>query len=50
MPEDEYDRHEGRELARDLRLWLAGCGIVVLIAVLAFVVYAVLLMHSGWRG
>jgi len=33
-----------------MRYWLAGCGIVVLIVLIAFAVYAVLLVHSGWRG
>lgn len=51
MPGDgEYDRGERREFTRDLRDWLAGCGIVVLILVIAFVVYAVLLARSGWHG
>ena len=51
MPGDgEYDRHERQEYGRDFRLWLAGCGVVVLITVAAFAIYAVLLIHSGWRG
>jgi hypothetical protein len=51
LPGDgEYDRHERKELAGDFRLWLAGCGIVVLITLIAFVVYAILLIHSGWKG
>jgi len=51
LPGDgEYDRHERQEYGRDFRWWLAGCGVVVLITVAAFVIYAVLLIHSGWRG
>jgi len=51
LPGDgEYDRHEGKEFGDDARLWLVGCGIVVLITLAAFVVYAVLLVHSGWKG
>jgi len=46
----EYDRGERKELARELRVWLAGCGIVALIVVLSFVIYAVLLVRSGWHG
>lgn len=51
MPGDgEYDRGERKQLGRELRLWLIGCGIVVLITLAAFVVYALLLINSGWRG
>jgi hypothetical protein len=51
LPGDgEYDRHERKEFGDDFRLWLAGCGIVVLITVAAFVVYAILLFQSGWKG
>ena len=48
--EREYDRGEKREFARDFRLWLAGCALVVLIVALAFAIYAVLLIRSGWHG
>jgi len=48
--ENEYDRGERKELVRNAWLWLAGCGVVALILVLAFVVYGVLLVHSGWHG
>jgi len=51
LPGDgEYDRGEGKQLARDFRLWLAGCGIVVLALVLAFIIYGMLLVRSGWHG
>jgi hypothetical protein len=51
LPGDgEYDRHEGKELGDDFRLWLAGCAIVVLFTVVAFVIYAIVLFHSGWKG
>jgi hypothetical protein len=51
LPGDgEYDRHEREEFAGDLRLWLIGCGVVVLFTLIAFVVYAILLFHSGWKG
>jgi hypothetical protein len=46
----EYDRGERKELAREFRLWLIGCGIVVLIVLLTFAIYAVLLLTSGWHG
>jgi hypothetical protein len=48
--EGGYDRGERKELSREFRMWLAGCGIVVLILVFCFVVYAVLLIRSGWHG
>jgi hypothetical protein len=51
LPGDgEYDRGEKREAARDLRMWLAGCAIVVLIVIVSFAIYAVLLIRSGWHG
>ena len=51
LPGDgEYDRGERKELSREFRMWLAGCGIVVLILVICFVIYAVLLIKSGWHG
>jgi hypothetical protein len=51
LPGDgEYDRGEKREAARDLRMWLVGCAIVVLIVVFSFATYAVLLIRSGWHG
>ena len=51
LPGDgEYDRHERDQYARDFRLWLAGCGIVVAITLVAFVIYAVVLIRSGWHG
>jgi len=46
----EYQRGERKEFVRDFGLWFAGCGIVVLIVLLAFIVYAVLLVRSGWHG
>jgi hypothetical protein len=49
-PPGEYDRGERKEFAREFRSWLFGCGIIVLIVILAFVVYAILLIASGWRG
>ena len=49
LPGDgEYDRGERQQFVRDLRMWFAGCGIVVLIVLVAFAIYAVLLVHSGW--
>jgi len=46
----EYDRGERKQLGRELRWWLAGSAIVVLFTLLSFVVYAVLLVRSGWHG
>ena len=46
----EYDRGERKQFGRDLRSVFAGCGIVVGIIVLTYVVYAVLLVFSGWNG
>jgi hypothetical protein len=46
----DYDRGELATFGRGLLTWLAGCGIVVLIVALCFVIYAVLLFHSGWHG
>ena len=37
-------------MARELRLWFVGCGIVALVVVLSFVIYALLLARSGWHG
>lgn len=51
MPGDgEYDRGERKQLGRDVRSVLAGCGIVVGVIVLTYVVYALLLMLGGWKG
>jgi len=51
LPGDgEYDRKERASAGKDFRQWLAGCAIVVAIIVLTYVLYAVLLVHSGWRG
>ena len=51
LPGDgEYDRKERAEAAREFRYWLMGCALVVLIIVLTYLVYGVLLVHSGWRG
>ena len=46
----DYDRGEGAVFLRGLLAWLGGCGIVVLIVILCFVLYALLLNHSGWHG
>jgi hypothetical protein len=46
----EYDRGEGALFLRGLLAWLGGCGIVVLIVIFCYVLYALLLVHSGWRG
>jgi len=51
LPGDgEYDRKEKAQAGRELRQWLLGCALVVLIIVLTYVVYAVLLVRSGWQG
>ena len=51
MPGDgEYDRKEHASAGKEFRQWLVGCAIVVAIIVLSYVLYAVLLVHSGWRG
>ncbi|HXW50807.1 MAG TPA: hypothetical protein VEJ41_02355 [Candidatus Acidoferrales bacterium] len=44
------NRGEGAVFARGLLAWLGGCGIVVLIVIVCFVLYAVLLFHRGWHG
>lgn len=45
-----YERGNRKEWKNDILTVLSGCGIVVLVIVLTYVVYAVLLVHSGWRG
>ena len=49
-PYKDYDRGERTVFFRGLLAWLGGCGIVVLIVILCFVLYALLLVHSGWHG
>jgi hypothetical protein len=50
LPGDgEYDRGERKQFGRDVRSVLTGCGIVVGIVVLTYVVYAALLVLSGWK-
>jgi len=49
-PSGEYDRGERKELGREFRSWLVGCGIVLLIVLLTYALYAVLLISSHWRG
>jgi hypothetical protein len=49
-PYRDYDRGEGALFLRGLLAWLGGCGIVVLIVIFCFALYALLLTHSGWHG
>jgi hypothetical protein len=46
----EYDRGERKAVGRDAMAVLGGCGVVILVVVLTYVVYAVLLVRSGWHG
>jgi hypothetical protein len=48
--ERDYDRKERKAWSQDARYALTGCGIVVLIVVLTYVVYAIALFASGWKG
>jgi hypothetical protein len=51
LPGDaKYDRQEGKAFRQDVVYVLGGCGIVVLVVILTFVVYAILLVKSGWNG
>jgi hypothetical protein len=50
LPGDgEYDRGEREQAGRDVKSVLAGCGIVVGIIILTYVVYAGMLILSGWK-
>jgi hypothetical protein len=51
LPGDgEYDRKEKEQAAFELRQWLKGCALVVVIIILTYVLYAFLLIRNGWHG
>jgi hypothetical protein len=51
LPGDgEYDRKERNAWSQDARYVMGGCGVVVGIVILVYVVYAILLIASGWHG
>ena len=51
MPgEDNYDRRGRKTLGQDVRYIFLGCGVVVGVVIVSYIVYAILLVNSGWTG
>jgi len=48
--DDPYDRRGRKTAGNDYRTIALGCGVVVGTVVLIYVVYAILLVASGWNG
>lgn len=46
----EYRRGGPNAFGRDVAYVLAGCVFVVLVIVVVYIIYGVLLLHSGWKG